>query len=74
MVCENITCGYMRGCRFNGYQYELCHYQINLCPLYNALQENARLKKQIADGGLEEKAKEDKRLEDARLLRQIGLN
>ncbi len=29
------------------------------CQLYQAWEENAQLKKQIADGGLEEKAKED---------------
>jgi hypothetical protein len=39
------------------------------CNLYQAWEENVRLKKQIADGGLEEKTKED-----TEILEQRGLN
>lgn len=41
------------------------------CPLYLAWEENVQLKKQIADGGLEEKAKTGK---DDKLLGQRELN
>ncbi len=70
-----MKCEYRNICRFYSTRdYESCHYRIDLCQLHETLQENVRLKKQIADGGLEEKAKEDDRLRDEKLLGQIELN
>ncbi len=55
-----MVCGYQdHCCLYRDQKPGLCLIEIDKCPLYQALEENARLKKQIAAGGLEDRAKGD---------------